>query len=60
MTDYHRMIIDATKCPTERAADVEEIMRVRHSTLDNLRRGEFRREARIAWKVYQMDKGKKQ
>lgn len=46
---YRQMVIEATRCPEEDAAEIEDLMRLQTGgTLDHLRRGEFDVLARVA------------
>jgi len=53
MSGYHKLIIEASKCPEDLAGAVEEMMRDIYGCLDGLDRKTFMREARKAYKDFQ-------
>lgn len=48
LTGYQQLIQATTGCTDDDAPVIEEVMRVRHPTLDNIDRPTFRRLARTA------------
>lgn len=53
-TGYQELIIEATGCRVQDAAQVEETMRIPYPSLQQLTRRQFFREAQISWSAVKM------
>jgi hypothetical protein len=56
LSGYQGSIVTCTGCTPKEAPLVEELMRLRFPTLDNLRAPEFKREARTALRALRSER----